>query len=38
MAVDQNGNHIKGTKKELLEGFVTYGYKYFIEPNETQIP
>ena len=27
MANDKNGNHIKGTKKELLEGWVTYGFR-----------
>ena len=38
MAVDKNGNYIKGTKKELPEGWVTYGFRYSIEPNGGQKP
>ena len=38
VAVDKNGNYIKGTKKELPEGWVTYGFRYAIEPKSEQIP
>ncbi|OCA86061.1 hypothetical protein A8F94_14565 [Bacillus sp. FJAT-27225] len=34
MATDKSGKHIKGTKKELPEGWVTYGYRYAIFPAE----
>lgn len=33
MAVDASGNHIKGTKKELPDGWVTYGFRYAILPS-----
>jgi len=36
MANDKNGNHIKGTKKELPEGWVTYGFRYAIFPSDEQ--
>ena len=36
MATDKNGNHIKGTKKELPEGWVTYGFRYAIFPSKEQ--
>jgi len=36
MATDKNGNYIKGTKKELPEGWVTFGFRYAIFPNEEQ--
>ncbi|WP_052342841.1 RNA-guided endonuclease InsQ/TnpB family protein [Bacillus sp. EB01] len=34
MATDKNGNYIKGTKKELPEGWVTYGFRYAIFPSK----
>jgi putative transposase len=37
MAIDSNGNYIKGTKKDLPEGWFTYGYKYEIFPIEKHI-
>jgi len=36
MATDKNGNHIKGTKKELPEDWVTYGFRYAIFPSKEQ--
>jgi hypothetical protein len=34
MATDKKGNYIKGTKKELPKGWVTYGFRYAIFPAE----
>jgi putative transposase len=34
VATDKNGNYIKGTKKDLPEGWVTYGFRYAIFPAE----
>lgn len=38
MTIKKDGTYIKGTKKELPIGFITYGYKYYLQPNETQQP
>lgn len=34
MATDKNGNYIKGTKKDLPDGWVTYGFQFALIPNE----
>lgn len=38
MAVDKSGQYIKGTKKELPEGWVTYGFRYALMPKNEQKP
>lgn len=36
MAIDRNGKHIKGTKKELPDGWVTSAFRYAIFPTDKQ--
>jgi len=34
VATDKNGKYIKGTKKDLPDGWVTYGFQFALVPNE----
>ncbi|WP_198038574.1 RNA-guided endonuclease InsQ/TnpB family protein [Planococcus lenghuensis] len=38
MATDKNGNHIKGTKKQLPDGWVTGAFHFAVFPTDEQKP